>query len=846
MKKKFSLIPILFAASFAVASCSSSEATKALDYFEANPMPSKEDMLKRFGPRPEAADGIRHSQKILDQMAKYDDPVAGPLPKSETGILSETVMQPVTDAESTLRKVQTERGEVTLPPPPPEAQKDAPKSKDKKAAAKADSAAVNLREMLEGQNVPQPSVLEDASADPTKVRQVEINFNGASLRAVIEFVFGEYIKKPYVIATDFADKEVNWVAQGEFSNQEVRRMFESFLDIQGVVIGESNGIYTVGNRGGATRIVGAGEFGNSTGIWKLKTVDANEVMQIIRPFIANSENITMIDRRNILIVNGSGSEIRYIDAFVKAVDTPLFADRRIIIYAPKHISAEGMVTLLQALPQQLGLNGTEGKKQVEAALVNGSKRVAIITDSKETRDIVMRYVDQIDQPNRNQKQVFYYALRNQVVDDVKTTLTSLMSGLLPDPLEVTIVANAPTNSLIINATPDQYFELKKVIDRLDFRVPSVLIDATIVEVQLNDNLAYGVEWFLGGRAGDVRGDITANLANAAIAAPAARIGVVSLRNNTFATLDLLASQTDLRVLSRPRVLVKNRATATIKSTDQVRIIKSVLTTSVQQGGDNIPKREFEDKEVGVSLQVTPRIAEDGTVNMQVKIQDSRQGADDDTSGERPRFNLREVNTELVSKNGETILIGGLIRNNVTRTKTKIPLLGDLPVVGQAFSNTNDADQRTELVIFLSPYLVTDEVSARLISDAVAGLAQMNPALAKNTETPDLNLHGVRDNPPAEKAPAPKSGEEAPKPADGKASDLTNPPASMFLQEDEADSAPVFHTIPPAPNEPFTGKKANALPATSGATASPIMLHEDSSSPKPENKADPVNTQILLQ
>ncbi len=820
---------IHFSAALAVAlslsACSNIDDWKIadFDYFRSHPLPTQAQMVKKDVPDSKATAAAKQSQTVLDQMAGYDKPLAGPVARGEGGLISEFRVEANTASPPVMKQVATEpSGNILKSLPLDQTKPPAPKTpvvpKNPDANANGNGGALELRQMLEGQDAKNPnngvpasalSSLADSSAnaDPRAERQVEINFNNTSLRAVVEFVFGEYIKKPYVIASDFVDKEVNWVAQGEFSNEEIKRMFESFLDAQGIVVKQSDGVFVVANRGADAKSLGSGDLGIATGIWRLRHVDAAETMLLIRPFVSNPEAVALMDKRNTMIVTASGPELRYIDAFLRSVDTPNFKDKRILVYSPQYISAESMVTLIQALPQQLGMNSAEGKKQIEAAIIAGTKRVVIVADGQESRDVVMQYINQIDRAGARQKQIFYYALRNQVVDEVKNTLSSLLPGVLPDAAEVTVVSNLPTNSLVITATADQYFEIKKVIDRLDYRVPSVLIDATIVEVQLNDNLAYGVEWFLGGRVGKIKGDITTDLTNAAaIASPATRIGVVSLSNNTFATIDLLASETNLRVLSRPRVLVKNKATATIKSTDQVRIVKSVLTTSVQQGGDNIPKREFEDKEVGVSLQVTPRIAEDGTVNMAVKIQDSRQGADDDNSGERPRFNVREVNTELVTKNGETILIGGLIRNNATRTKSKVPFFGDLPIVGQAFSNTNDVDQRTELVIFMTPYLVVDEVSARLVSESISGLVNLNPELAKNSLTPDPDLSSPVDKskPAGDKKIKPVSA--APVTQDEEYPQNKPMPENLFA---EPPPIPPSNIPPPPPPPPSSSSSPEA-------------------------------------
>ncbi|MBI3706774.1 MAG: hypothetical protein HY246_03705 [Proteobacteria bacterium] len=562
-----------------------------------------------------------------------------------------------------------------------------------------------------------------AAGSGVPTESVELDLMNASLRSVIEFMFTEHLKRPFTILPDFQDKQVNLLISGRYTRQETARMFEAFLDAHGVYYSAVDGVAQVATR--PVRGTLAATEGQTVGIWRIANLDAKEVMPIARQFLSVPDRLQVLDTPNLIVAMGSGAEIRQVDNFISRVDTTFFRGKSIFIYGPRYITAPALVALLQTFPKNLGSNLGDPKKPIDIDLVPGEPRIVVVIDSPELKAAVLQFIEQVDRPGQYDRQVFFYTLRNQKAEEIRATIDNLLSPMFQDRAKIGIIANQSSNSLLITATPEEYYEVKKVIDALDFKIPTVLIDAAIVEVQLNGSLAYGVQWFLSGRRRSVQGDISTNFSSGDVvptgtgATGGATIGVIALADNAFSTIDLLASQTDLRVLSRPRVLVQNTQPARIKSTDQIRVVKSVLTTTATIGGSSLPQREFIDKEVGVSLEVTPTIAEDGTISMKLKVTDSRRGAVDLSSGEpQPTFNVREVETTFLVQNGETILIGGLMQNSNSRKEQKIPFLGDLPLIGRAFANTTDQNTATELIVFVSPYIVLDKFAARIVTDAI--------------------------------------------------------------------------------------------------------------------------------
>ncbi|MGQ0663449.1 MAG: type II secretion system protein GspD [Pseudomonadota bacterium] len=659
------------------------------DFFSADKLPNKTEMMQAGRPEVDLA-AVNAANDRLGRLSERAGPLMQIPPRPHSGVLGEISYTPAVPTPAAL----------TAPASSPPAGSGPGRGQ---------------------------GVRSGASSAPV-AELVELDLVNASLRAVVELMFGEYLKRPYTILPDFVEKQVNWLVSGRYMRDEMLRMFETFLDAHGVYFLDTDGVFTVSGKpikgipGGLATV----SPGQTLGVWRIENLDVKDLLPIAKQFLGNPDRMHVLDVRNILIAAGAGPEIRQIDLFISRIDTPFFHGKSIIVYGPRFLTPTALAALLATLPRNLGTNLADPKKPIDVDIVPGESRLVIVLESPQLKEVVMRFIEQVDRIGFHDRQVFFLPLRNQKAEEIRVTVDGLITPLFADRVKPTIQASVATNSLLITATPDEFYEIKKVVDTLDFKIPSVLIDAAIVEVQLRDSLAYGVQWFLSLRRRSIQGDISTNLANRDVipigpgATGGVSIGAIALNDNAFATIDLLASQTNLRVLSRPRVLVQNSLPAKIKSTDQIRVVKSVLATAATVGGSSLPQREFIDKEVGVSLEVTPTIADDGTVSMKLKISDSRQGASDLSSGEpQPTFNVREVDTTLLVPNGETILIGGLIRNTIDRREQKIPWLGDLPLIGKAFANTSDKTETTELIVLITPYVVLDRHAARIVTDAIA-------------------------------------------------------------------------------------------------------------------------------
>ena len=235
---------------------------------------------------------------------------------------------------------------------------------------------------------------------------------------------------------------------------------------------------------------------------------------------------------------------------------------------------------------------------------------------------------------------------------------------------------------------------------LDVTPNQVMLEATIAEVTLRDDLSYGLNWFL--ESGEF--DLSFSAADTgAIASNFPGFSALFTGENGRAVLNAVASVTDVKVLSSPTLMVLDNRTATLQVGDQVPI---VTQTAVSTNDPNAPiVNSVELRDTGVILKVTPRVNEGGRVMLDIE-QEVSDVIETKTSGiDSPTIQQRKIKTSVAVDNGSSVALGGLIRDRVTEGATKIPLLGDIPGLGELFRSTTKKNERTELVVLITPRVV---------------------------------------------------------------------------------------------------------------------------------------------
>ena len=304
----------------------------------------------------------------------------------------------------------------------------------------------------------------------------------------------------------------------------------------------------------------------------------------------------------------------------------------------------------------------------------------------------------------------------------------------------TITADETNNAILVFSTPRNYALIEDALRKLDVPPLQVMIEAMVSEVTLNNNLQYGIQWYL--NDGSNSATLSQSPANTntvtdssgnTTTVPGSPFPnqilpgfsyVFQHQNNVYATLNALRAITDVHVLSAPKLMVLNNHSATIEVGQQVPISTGSAQSTVSGTAPIVNSIDYRD--TGVILKVTPRVNTGGLVLLDIAQEVSDVVAQSSAQSQiaSPTFSQRKISTSVAVQDGETIALGGLIQNEVTKTKNRIPLLGDVPYFGNLFGSTGDQVQRTELLVLLTPHVIAAPVDADAITAELRAKMQM--------------------------------------------------------------------------------------------------------------------------
>jgi general secretion pathway protein D len=281
---------------------------------------------------------------------------------------------------------------------------------------------------------------------------------------------------------------------------------------------------------------------------------------------------------------------------------------------------------------------------------------------------------------------------------------------------VTIIADSDNNSILVLASAQDYRNIQSTIQRLDVSPRQVLIEATIAEVQLINNLEYGVRWFLEGGLSDGY-SFDAGLGSplpSAIGGDGFSLGIFNSANEMRLFFDILEDESTVKLLSAPQIMVVDNQTANFRVGDQIPIVTRASQSVV--GTDTPIVSEVQYRDTGTLLQVTPRINAGGMVTLEISQEVSRPGNEPAVGGGgNVAIAQRTIDSTVIVHSGQTVVLGGLIREDNTFSNGGIPVLKDIPVVGNLFSTTRNSTNRNELIITLTPKVITNPHEAYEIS-----------------------------------------------------------------------------------------------------------------------------------
>jgi general secretion pathway protein D len=532
--------------------------------------------------------------------------------------------------------------------------------------------------------------------------------------------------------------------------------FQSILRAQGAVIVEQSGFYRIIPASDAAKAnLGLSDGRTShlpgvrTEIIALRYVSAEAIRQIIEPLAADGAVRLSDPTRNALVVSGTADELQNIRESIAVFDVDWMKGMSFALFpvktsAPQAIAAE-LDTIFATRQGPL--------KDVVRFVPNARlKSILVITSRARYLKEAAAWISRLDHAaGKSETTLHVYHVQNRLASELAAVLQPLYGQkgssdigrqVAPklDAVQVTvqnpeegetdpapispapeepgggghaprIVADDANNALLIIATPDEYDRILEILLEIDSIPNQVMLEATIAEVSLSDELSFGMRWYFGDKSN--RGTFTDVLTGSVVSSfpgfsyffnGVADVGVV---------LNALSSLTKVNILSSPTLMVLDNRTATLQVGDQVPIVTQTANSVTSSDAPLVSSVEM--KDTGVILTVTPRVNDSGRVTLDIKQEVSDVVATTTSGIDSPTIRQRKVATTVTVNDGDTLALGGLIQEHSSTAKTKTPLLADIPFLGTAFRSKSNSADRTELVIFIRPRVTRDVTEARRIT-----------------------------------------------------------------------------------------------------------------------------------
>ncbi len=508
-----------------------------------------------------------------------------------------------------------------------------------------------------------------------------------------------------------------------------------------------------------------------TRVIPVNNANALELVPILRPLVAKYGHLAGVAAANALIVSDHASNIRRIEDIVHDLDSP--AEYEVEVIQLEEAWVGDMVTLLQELaPEELGPNsGADGAARKYSVTADERSNRLILRGDKNFRDKMRNLILQLDQPSATGGTTKVVRLNHA---DAKN-LTEILDGVMGEVVReaeggegggtgggstrrntsgFAVFADEGLNALVLRGEPSMMQEAEMIIAQLDVRRAQVLIEAAIVEISDQLGQEIGVQIAAGDESGSSTPVIGTNFNNvgnslgsviSAIiseSALAPAVGGITIgagqRNRDGISwgvmLQALSTSAAANLLSTPSIITLDNQESEIIVGQNVPFRTGQQATT----GDGLsnPFTTIERRDIGLTLKVTPTISGDGLVRLVVEqttesVADSVENASDIVT------NKREIKTTVLADDGETIVLGGLINDNLTINKSKVPLLGDIPILGRLFSSETETREKRNLLVFLRPTILLGKAKAvEVTEEKYRGLWDINLGVRKKLGLPE--------------------------------------------------------------------------------------------------------------
>ena len=599
---------------------------------------------------------------------------------------------------------------------------------------------------VSAQELPQPLPAVGQSGQ----RFITIDFDNVDIQLFIKYI-SELTGKNFVVDRA-VQGNVTILSPSKISEEEAYKVFESVLEVHGFTTVESGSVIKIlpsaRARSQNVEMLNTGATANAqdkvvTQLVRLNYSSPDEMKKVLAPLVSQTSVMISHAPSGMLIITETMSNIQKLLGIIKVLDVESRQDD--VAFIPLvNSSAESIAKILTTVyqrgggPQQPGVAGSFGET-VKIVPYERANALIVIAGTSEMGKIKSLIATLDTEVQRAEGNIQVYYLQNATAVDLAKVLNDLPETMAKDGAvqgkvaaiskDVRVMADEETNSLIIRASKDEYVVLEEVIRQLDIPRRMVYLEALIMEVDADKNFEVGVEWsgagsfsdgtgkLLGGFSGpggfantvDADGNISLGAAGSGLTMGILKQGV-RIGNVTFSdiagVLKAYQSDADVNIISTPQILTMDNKKAEISVGENVPFITSQNTTASAQD-----YTQYEYKDVATKLSITPHINQSNVLRLEIETEVVRAKDTSDT----PTTFKRTATTTVILNDKSTVVIGGIIGQDAADTNYKVPLLGDIPLLGWLFRTHSTTSRKTNMFIFITPRIVRNPAEAAAVT-----------------------------------------------------------------------------------------------------------------------------------
>lgn len=573
-----------------------------------------------------------------------------------------------------------------------------------------------------------------------------VNFKDTDIVEVVKFV-QEVTGKPIIVDPKVRGP-IRVIANKPLNKKELYALFLAVLDVHGFTAFESDGVVRVVVNREARNLpipteqtIRSRDDGYITQIIQLNNISAAKVLAALRPLVPQYSHLSAYEPSNALIISDTRANIARINDLILQMDkAAVLATDVVQLRYAQAVDVVAMLTQLEKPDPNRGVT-------TSPPIVVADKRInaVIISGDEMSRQRIKGVVESLDRPQTKNSNVRVVYLKYAKAADVAKVLTGMSQGQNQGAkpgegatAQTNVQADEATNSILITADGDNMSSLIAVVEQLDIRRAQVLVEAIIVEVQGTLDKQLGLQWLftdtkngfgssvvdkspiaaLGTQAalaklGETqaqRDTASAALAQGLASLPGQTFGVARLgtQTNFMGLVNMLQNNGDTNVLSTPSLLTTDNTKAKISIGQKIpfrtgNVVPSSGGTTQSYLNSIAPINR---ESVGISLEVTPHINDGDSLIMDIKQEVS--GLSNKDSPEGPITDERKIDTQILVSDGQTVVLGGLIKDEVQVSSSRVPVLGSIPVLGRLFRNDSSSKVKTNLLVFIRATVIRDD------------------------------------------------------------------------------------------------------------------------------------------